>query len=130
MPFTIDREALRASKQSINIDNMRERFKTENNIYTFPSPSIETLEKNLFFLLRYADQREFESKYSMKPEYLSIDEYNTPALWQLLMYVNNVFCKEEFILETVIVPTFNSIVTMCQDNFPKKDPNDLGEVSW
>ena len=130
MPFTIDREALRASKQSINIDNMRERFKTENNIYTFPSPSIETLEKNLFFLLRYADQREFESKYSMKPEYLSIDEYNTPALWQLLMYVNNVFCKEEFILETVIVPTFNSIVTMCQDNFPKKDPSDLGEVSW
>jgi len=130
MPFTIDREAYRMAKQAIDIDNMRERFKTSNDIYTFPSPNMETIDKNLYFLLRYAEEKEFDSKYSMKPEYLSIDEYGTSALWELLMYVNNVFCKEDFILDTVIIPSFSSVVTMCQDNFPKKTSSELEEVNW
>jgi len=130
MPFTIDREASRMAKQAIDIDNMRERVKTTNSIYTFPSPSIYTIEKNLFYLLRFAKEEEFDSQYSMRPEYLSIDEYGTPALWELLMYVNNVFSKEEFILEKVVIPSFTSIVTICQDNFIKKKPSDLNEVNW
>jgi len=122
MPFTIDREASRMAKQAIDIDNMRERVKTTNSIYT--------IEKNLFYLLRFAKEEEFDSQYSMRPEYLSIDEYGTPALWELLMYVNNVFSKEEFILEKVVIPSFTSIVTICQDNFIKKKPSDLNEVNW
>jgi len=130
MPFTIDREASRMAKQAIDIDNMRERFKTTNGVYTFPSPSIYTIEKNLFYLLRFAKEEKFDAQYSMRPEYLSIDEYGTPALWELLMSVNNVFNKEEFILDNVVIPSFSSIVTICQDNFIKKKPSDLNEVNW
>lgn len=130
MPFTIDKEAARMAKQSIDIDNMRERFRTSNNVYTFPSPSIDVIDKNIFFLLRYAKKEDFDSQYSMKPEFLSIDEYGTPALWELLMYVNNVFSKEDFVLDKVLIPSFSSIVTICQDNYTKKDPTLLEGVNW
>jgi len=130
MSITIDLESGRLSRQSIDIDNMRSRFKTSNDIYTFPSPTLATIDKNLFYLLRNSKEVDFESKYIMKPEYLSFDEYGTPALWQLLMYVNNVFCKEEFDLATVIIPSFNSIVTITQDNYPVKNPSDLESVEW
>lgn len=130
MSVTIDMESGRLSRQAMDIDNMRDRFATSNGIYTFPSPSFETLEKNLFFLLSNSVEVKFDSKYTMKPEYLSQDEYGTPTMWQLLMYVNSVFCKEEFILSNVIIPSFTSIITICQDNFPKRKSSELEEVDW
>jgi len=130
LSITIDKESGRLSRQSVDIDNMRERFKTSNNLYTFPSPILNTIDKNIFYLLRNSKEVNFDSKYIMKPEYLSYDEYGTPALWQLLMYVNNVFCKEEFNLSTVIIPSFTSIVTITQDNYPVKDPSDLEGIEW
>jgi len=130
MSVTIDQESGMLSRQAMDIENMRDRFVTSNGLYTFPSPSFEALEKNLFFLLSNSKEIKFDSKYSMKPEYLSHDEYNTNILWQLLMYVNNVFCKEEFILSNVTVPSFTSIITICQDNFPKRKSSELEEVDW
>ncbi len=128
--ITIDKESGRLARQSVDIDNMRERFKTSNGLYTFPSPSLSTIDKNIFYLLRNSKEVEFDSKYIMKPEYLSYDEYGTPSLWQLLMYVNNIFSKEEFNLSTVVIPSFTSIVTITQDNYPKKKSSDLEEVEW
>ena len=130
MSITIDVESGRLSRQSVDIDNMRERFKTSNDLYTFPSPSLDTIDKNLFYLLRNSKEIDLDTKYIMKPEYLSFDEYGTPVLWQLLMYVNNVFSKEEFNLSTVIVPSFTSIITITQDNYPKKDVSDLEGIEW
>lgn len=130
MSITIDIESGRLSRQSIDIDNFRERFKTSNDIFSFPSPSLGVIEKNLFFLLKNSKEIELNPKYKMKPEYLSQEEYGTPALWQLLMYVNGVFSKEDFNLSIVAVPSFTSIVTATQDNFSKKGSDDLGEVEW
>jgi hypothetical protein len=130
MPITIDVESGRLSRQSVDIDNMRERFKTSNDIYTFPSPSLYTIEKNIFYLLRNSKEVDFDSKYLMKPEYLSYDEYGTSSLWQLLMYVNSVFCKEEFNLSTVLIPSFTSIITITQDNYSMKNSSDLERVEW
>lgn len=130
MSITIDQESGRLSRQSVDIDNMRERFKTSNGYYTFPSPSLNTIDKNIFYLLRNSKEIEFDSKYIMKPEYLSFDEYGTPSMWLLLMYVNNVFCKEEFNLSSVIIPSFTSIVTITSDNYPKKKSPDLEGVEW
>ena len=130
MSITIDQESGRLTRQSVDIDNMRERFKTSNDLLTFPSPSISTIEKNIFFLLRNSKEVEFNSKYIMKPEYLSKDEYGTPALWQLLMRVNNIFCKEEFNLSTVVIPSFSSIITITKDNYPVKKPSDLEGIEW
>lgn len=129
--ITIDQESGRQKRQSIDIDNMRERLKTTNNILSFPSPSIATIEKNLFYLLRNSKQINFDAQYSMKPEYLSYDEYGTYALWQLILYVNNIFSKEDFVnLSMVIIPSFSSIVSMAQDNYTEKNPDNFSEVDW
>jgi hypothetical protein len=128
MSVTIDSESKRYSIQSIDFDNFRERLRTENNIYIFPNPNIYTLEKNLFYLLKYSTEKELDTKYFMKPEYLSEDEYGNPSLWLLLMYVNNVFSKEDFTMGTVVVPSFESIVTICKDNFTKVPASDLRSV--
>ena len=127
---TIDKESRQRSRLAVDINNMGDRYKTSNNIFTFPSPSLWTIEKNLFFLLRNSVQKHLERKYIMRPDYLSFDEYNTVSLAQLLMYVNSVYCLEDFDLDTVIVPTFQSVVDICRDKFPKKDIDNLIEVAW
>jgi len=115
----------------IGIDFMRTRYKTENEIFSFPSPEIATIDKYMFYLLRYSTQKKFEIKYSMRPDYLSYDEYGTVLLAQLLMVVNGVFCVEEFNLENVVVPDFQAITYICQDKFdPNKDVDELVEVNW
>jgi len=130
MSITIDVESGRLSRQSVDIDNFRKRYKTSNGLYTFPSPSLSTIDKNIFYLLRNSKEIELDSKYIMKPEYLSWDEYGTPALWQLLMYVNNIFSKEEFNTPMIIIPSFTSIITAIQDNYPKKNSSDLEGIEW
>jgi len=127
---TIDKESRQRVRLAIDIDNMADRFKTSNNIYTFPSPTLWAIEKNLFFLLRNSTKKKFERKYVMRPDYLSFDEYGTVALAQLLMYINNIYCIEDFDLDTIIIPSMQSIVDICRDKFPKKDIKDLTEVNW
>ena len=69
-------------------------------------------------------------KYIYKPDYFSFDEYGTVALSYLLMYINGVFSVEDFDLNTVIIPSFDAIVEICQDKFPKQDVDNLEAVSW
>ena len=45
----IDTEARQNLRQPIDIEHMRDRYKTDSDIYTFPSPTLETIEKNLYF---------------------------------------------------------------------------------
>lgn len=130
MSLKIDQESRQRSRLAIDINFMTERFKTSNGLFTFPSPSLWTIEKNLFYLLRNSVQKDFERRYVMKPSYLSFEEYNTVALANLLMYVNGVQCIEEFDLDTVIIPTFQSILNICKDRFPKTDVKNLSEVNW
>jgi len=73
---------------------------------------------------------DFEPKYKMKPDYLSYDEYGTVTLASLLMFVNSIPCIEDFNLVTVVIPSFQSIVSICSDNFPEKEISKLMEVPW
>ena len=130
MPITIDQEAKQFSKLAIDIDKMSDRYRTENGYFTFSSPTLWTIEKNLFYLLRNSVRKEFEQKYIMRPSYVSFDEYGTVVLDKLLMFVNNVTCIENFNLDSIILPTFDAIVEICQDNFPEKEPEDMFEVEW
>ena len=59
----------------------------------------------------------------MRPDYMSYDEYGTVALAHLLMYVNSVFCIEEFDLSTVILPSMESIIDICKDKYPNVNIN-------
>jgi len=130
MPVTIDLESRQREKIAIDINFSGNRYKTENGLYTFPAPELATIDKHLYFLLTHSEQKEFEQKYIMRPDYLSYDEYRTVALGQMLMYVNNVMSIEAFNMDVVVVPAMSAIVDMLQDKFIQQPVEDLFEVNW
>jgi len=128
--ITIDLEAKRLAKIPLSVGRMGERYITSNGIYSFPSPSLETLEKNLFYLLRNSEEKLFQQKYKYRPSYLSNDEYGTIVLGYLLMYVNNVHCIEDFELNMVYIPSYRSIIEISMDIFEEKEESDLTSILW
>jgi len=130
MAETIVQESQQRSRLAIDINFCGDRYKTNNAIFTFPSPTLETIDQNLYYLLKHATQKPFERKYVMRPDYLSYDEYDTVSLAQLLMYVNAVPSIEQFDLQEVIVPSLSAIIEMLKNKFPTQDPDDLTEVTW
>ena len=130
MPYTIDQEAKKFARSPFSIEKMADRYKTDNDLFSFPSPTLATIEKYLYFLLRNSTVKVMDSKFRWKPDYLSHDEYGTVILWQLLMYVNSVFAVEDFDLKEVVIPSLSSIIEMNQSNFPKKDVSELTSVNW
>ena len=131
MSITIDQESKQRERLAIDINFVGDRYTTENGLFTFPAPTLETLDQHLYYLLKNSVQKPLERKYFMRPDYLSFDEYGTVQLAYLLMYVNGVRAIEEFqALELVVVPEFSSIIEMLKDKFPIKDPDDLTEVNW
>jgi len=130
MSVLIDREAKRQSKSPLDIEKFGDRFKTENDYFSFPDPNLTTIDRNLFYLLRNSDELPFESKYNYRPDYLSFDLYGTVLLWELLLYVNGVPSVEDFVLERVIAPSLESIIFILQDSFPERDVDDLQAINW
>lgn len=130
MSRTIVQESRQQSRLAIDINFSGDRYRTENKLFTFPAPTLETLDQHLYYLLKNSEEREFERQYLMRPDYLSFDEYGTTSLAQMIMYVNTVPSIEAFDLQRVIVPTFSAVVEMLKDKFPIQDPNTLIEVNW
>lgn len=120
----------------LSSDFMATRYSTESGVYTFPSPDMWTIEKNIFFLLKNSVRKPFESQYIMRPDYLCIDEYGSGSdpqfavLAPLIMRVNNVFSYEDFNLNDVIIPSLSSITTILQDKYKLKDSDSLEQVNW
>lgn len=128
--ITIDQKSKQSIRSPLDIGNMSDRYKTTTNLFSFPSPSMWAIEKNLFYLLKNSIEKEFEPKYKMKPDYLSYDEYGTTGLAFLLMFVNNVVSLEDFNLDKVVIPSLSSIVEICKDKYPKRDSVDLETIDW
>ena len=128
MPITIDRESRQRSRLSIDVNCAGARYKTTNELYTFPSYELEMYDKYLFYLLTNAEQKKFERQYVMRPDYLSHDEYGTVALAQMLMYVNTVPSIEMFDLDIVVIPSYNAVVEMLKDKVAVQHTDDLFEV--
>ena len=129
--ITIDSEARSRVRMSFDLDYMAERYRTANSIMTFTSPSLWTIEKHLFYLLKHSSEVIMSPKYVRKPWLLASDQYGYVSLEQLIMYVNNVFSSEEFDLSTVILPTMQSIIRICSDNFPHyEEANSLEKIKW
>ena len=127
--FTIDRDAKYNKSIPTDLDYMGKRYKTESGM-VFPSPTFWLLEKNLFFLQANSKKKLFDPKYKMRPDYLSYDEYNTVVLAPMLMYVNNVFCLEEFSLNEVIIPERLIIIEILEDRFPELPADQIEVVNW
>ena len=130
MAETIDRESRQRANLAIDINFSGDRYRTENGYFTFPAPTLETIDQYLYFLLTNSKEVEFNRQYLMRPDYLSYDEYGTVALAQLLMYVNTVPSIEGFDLENVIIPSMSAVVEMLKDKFPKRPVSELVEVNW
>jgi len=131
MPLLIDDESKQFARSPFDIGKMGARYKTENELFSFPSPTLATIDKNLFFLMRNSTYEVFEPKYKYRPDYLSFDKYGSVILWQVIMYVNGVFSVEDFTdLGNVVIPSLQSIVEMNRDNFPKKPTEQLTEIAW
>jgi hypothetical protein len=130
MPVTIDRESRQRERVAIDINYTTSRYKTANGYFTFPAPSLTTIDKNLFYLLRNSREIDFEQKYKYRPDYLSFDEYGTVALAQLLMYVNAVSSIEEFDLQKVVIPEYSAIIEILKDRIRTQDVEDIDEVTW
>ena len=126
----INDEATEYLQSPLDIERFTRRYKTGNNYFVFPSPSLEIINKNLFFLLRNSVEKEFDVKYRFRPDYLSFDEYGTPLLWQLLMHVNNVFSIEDFDLVKVLIPSIHSVTEILPELVPEQEVDELQVVSW
>jgi hypothetical protein len=133
MAETIDQEAQSRARQAIDFEKQSDRYKTENDYFTFPDPNLETFEKYLYYLLKNSKEVSFNnSVYQYRPDYLSFNYYGTTNLDKLLMFVNGIRTVEEFVnLKTVLIPSLDSINTILQDNFdPEKDIDELDSVGW
>jgi len=128
--ITIKDEAISRAKLVTDLDNFREHYITDTELFKFPSPSMWTLEKNRFYLLSNSRKEILNAKYIMRPDYLSYDEYGTETLWPVLLFVNQCFCREEFDMQEVIIPSLESIIIICKDKFPKKNTNELTSINW
>jgi hypothetical protein len=129
MSITIQDESRQRIRVPFEIDYMGPRYKTNSGVYTFTSPSLWTIQKNLFFLVSNSVLIEFNPKYRMRPDYLSFDEYGTVALWYMLMYVNSVYSIEDFDLNNVILPSIEAVVAICKDKFSKLDVSEIEGVN-
>lgn len=131
MPITIDFEARQRIKIPLDLDFMGDRYKTENNLYTFTSPALWTIEKNLFYLLKNSIEVDLDPKYIRKPWLLAYNQYGIVTLEYLLMYVNGVYCVEDFNIASVVLPTMDAIVEICSDKFNRKENIDtLESIVW
>jgi hypothetical protein len=130
MPYTIDQEAAIRELQAIDVNYAGDRYKTNNEIFVFPSPVLELYEQHLFYLLKNSEVKDLDRKYIMRPDYLSYDEYKTVNLAHLLMFVNSIRCIEDFNLLKVVVPTFQAVIEILKDKFSQKEIEDLLEVNW
>jgi len=130
MPITIERESRQRSNLAIDVNFSGDRYKTDNGLFTFPAPTLETIDQYLYYLIKNSSEKKFDNQYAMRPDYLSYDEYGTVTLAQMLMYVNAVPSLEAFELQTVVIPTMAAVTEMLRDKFPKRPTEDLTEVEW
>jgi len=129
--ITIDVESYNSIESPLDFSKKSRKYKTESGIYTVPSPSLETIEKNLFAILKQSVEKPFNKKYIMKPSYLSFDEYGTTILGSVLMYVNGIYCLEDFDLETVVVPSLSVLISVNADNVADYNNNrEIQVIKW
>ena len=129
--ITITGEANAQLKSPLNLTRKSDKFRTTNGLIVFPSPSIDTIEKNIFYLLKNSVEKLFDRKYLMKPSYLSYDEYGTQYLGDMLMLVNNTYCLEDFDMSYVIIPKLSALIKINIDNYSSFDKyENLMEIDW
>ena len=112
------------SESPLDSDNMKIKYYEKNNetnfIVNYVGAAYPTLEKNLFTLLRVSSKHAFKSTWKQRPDYASYDLYKTEIYWYILMYVNGVFCIEDFKdLDYILAPSYIALLDIVKDRAPK-----------
>jgi len=123
MPATtlIDDEALTLSNLANDLDNFRTLYSTtetdsdETILIQFVAPTIVAFEKYRFCLLQNSDLKPLDPGRYYRPDYVSYDNYGTPNLWALLLFINNISSLEDFNIANVLIPTKKIISSMALD---------------
>lgn len=130
---SIKTEAKKNSKLVTDIDNFRNKYVDsdfENNIEViFPSFDILTFDKNYFSVLSSCRRVKFKSRWYMRPDYVSFDMYNTTIYWPLILYVNNIYTREDFInLDSILIPPYSSIFKLYSNRLVDKKLINIQEI--
>lgn len=125
---TIDNVSKFNSKRNLNIDYLTSKLVTNNKYFIAPAPTYEVIEKNIYVLLKDSIVKDLDKKYYMKPHYLSYDEYGTTIFDYLLMYINGVQSMEDFIIDKVIIPSLDSIISISTSSLRNK--TNMESVQW
>lgn len=128
--ITIDKEAQNNFRLPSDFSNFSVRYKTENDLFIFQSPDMTVIDNNLFFILKYSNQEKFDTYYKYRPAYLSYDRYGTRVYSYLLMYINGIFCEEDFDLDIISIPPIDIITEIFSSNIPKQDLDNLETINW
>ena len=123
MPATtlIDDEAQTLSNLANDLDNFRTLYSTtetdsdETILIQFVAPTIVSFEKYRFCLLQNSDLQPLLPGRYYRPDYVSYDNYGTPNLWTLLLFINNVSNIEDFNIPNILIPTKKIISSMSLD---------------
>jgi len=110
-----------------DLDNLRSRYlehdwDTRELSVVFPSGEIFSIENNKFRLLNNSKKIKFESRWSMRPDYVSFEFYDTVIYWHIILFINNILCIEEFKdLEYIYIPDYDDIMEVIRDRIPEDE---------
>jgi hypothetical protein len=108
---------------STDLDNFRNRYldvdRYRNTNVRFPSGEIYTYEKNLYILISQSSLVTFRTSWIMRPDYTSYDMYNNEMYWPVILFVNRIYCIEEYNnLDKVLIPPIHVILAITSDKIP------------
>ena len=107
----IQYESSLLAKNELDIDNLRRKYLKKDadvGVY-FVSPYILGYEKYRQFLLKNSVLKTLNISYHYRPDYLSFDLYGTTIYWTVLLFMNNIACIEDFTVDDIYVPSFDSL---------------------
>lgn len=131
---TISSEAYQNSGLITDLDNFRSRyletdFKNGLSVI-YPSSEIYSYEQALFRLAAEAISVNFKAKWTMRPDYTSFDMYGTTIFWPLILFVNDVYCIEDFTgLDKILIPPSSLITEIIRLRVPKSSVEHLDKYT-
>jgi hypothetical protein len=109
------------SLKNSNLDLKYYRYTYKVDNIMFDSPHIYIFKDYYGYLRANSDYVDLDQKYYQKPDYLSYDIYETTKFWEMLLYINNCFCIEEFILDKVYIPKYDAVFEMLRSYIKDSD---------
>ena len=121
------------AKLPTDLDNYRscyEEYDTDSGISViFPSGEIYAFERNLFLMLSKAKKVKFLPEWTMRPDYVSKDFYNTEMYWPIILFINNTYSMEDFYgFEEILIPSFATLLEITRFRVPVDDIVQLKKV--